>query len=230
MKKYVLVAIAMSLFGVTKVQAQVTLAGGSMPFSEMEVEGGLSLWNQNVLDDLFVQTPQSDGPVVQGWLSVPIPESACALEFFGSHGVQSSHGAEIDLGAKCTAELGDKTTANVVVSRYLLHGMRDMTELAFGLNHGNFDVAVTRYFWDRHPDATQVQAGYKIPATQQLSARLSATYERGFGEPDILVGGVGAVYQVRDNFSLNGTLRVPLYSGPGDHRDTRFMFGAEYIF
>ncbi len=89
----------LALLGAGTAQAQVPVVEGSVPLAHATISGGVSLWNKNVLDDLYIQTPRKEGPVAKGWLSIPLGEAPCSVELFGAHGLQSSVGAEADIGA-----------------------------------------------------------------------------------------------------------------------------------
>lgn len=213
-------ALALAAAG-NAAQGQTTEVNPAPAFS-----GGVDFKSRYVLGDLLVGTAE---PVVQGWGSLPLGEH-CSLEAWGSHGISTSAGAELDIGGKCHGSLDNQTQVELSVLRYVLHGTDDMTAISATLRRGPLYVSVSQYVWDRNPDATQVEVGYTIAPTERFRLRAVATYETGFGIPNILVGGAEASYSLTSHLSITGSIYTPIYHGAGDTRGTEAIFGLSYSF
>lgn len=178
------------------------------PAFAQDVSAGASLKSSYTLDDGIVAT---DGPVVQGWASVNITEQ-CSLDVWGSKGLDTNTGDEVDLGASCRFDLGEGVKAKVVANRFLLlGGVPDITELTVGLSKGPVDLTVSQYIWDGGlEDATRVQVGYNADLAPKLSGRGEVTYETGFGLKDTVVLGADVSYAITEKLSVFATGYLPV--------------------
>ncbi len=184
------------------------LALSAAPAFAQEVSVGVDFKSAYVLDDAIVAT---DGPVVQGWASVNITDN-CSLDAWGSKGLDTNTGDEVDLGASCRFDLGSNTELKVVANRYIFFaGTPDMTALEAVVSHGPVDVGVAQYIWDGGlADATRIQVGYNAELAPRLSGRAEVTYETGFGLRDTVVLGADVRYSVTDNVSVFATGYLPV--------------------
>ncbi|HEY0964254.1 MAG TPA: hypothetical protein VGE31_00460 [Candidatus Paceibacterota bacterium] len=210
----------------TAAAAQVAVVDETVPLKEVTISGGIDLKSRYVLDDLLIGT---DEPVIQGWASIPV-NGRCSAELWGSHGISTSTGAELDIGGKCRLTGDDESYSELEVSRYLLKGTDDMTAVSLNFKSGGFDASVSQYFWDKNPDATQVQVGYSTELSERVSARVLATYETGFGLPDIGVIGAELDYSLTDTLSVGFKGLVPVKKSGRDDRGTEVVFNLSYAF
>jgi hypothetical protein len=209
------------------ISSLVLLAAGMAEAQEAPapaVTGGAAIKTQYVLSDLVVAT---DEPVVQAWALLRLGEH-CSANGWGSHGLSTRAGAELDLGASCKLTIGPESEVEAVVNRYVLHGIPDITEFTLKFKQGSFDASMSRYLWDSNPDATQVEVGYTLTPTDRLSVRALVTYETGFGMSDIVVGGAEVNYALSERVSLIGAVYTPIHRGVGDTRNTEAVFGLEF--
>ena len=179
------------------------------PAFAQDVSAGADFKSAYVLDDAIVAT---DDLVIQGWASVNVTDE-CSLDAWGSKGLGTDVGDEIDLGASCRFDVTNDTKLKVSVNRYLLlGGVPDMTALEAVVSHGPVDIGIAQYIWDGGlPDATRIQVGYNAELATRLSARAEVTYETGFGLRDTLVLGADVRYSVTDNVSVFATGYLPVY-------------------
>lgn len=184
------------------------LALSAAPAFAQDISAGGDLKSSYTLDDGIVAT---DGPVAQGWVSVDLG-SGFSVEAWGSKGLDSNIGDEVDLTLTYERELESGFTIKASASRYLLFGdVPDMTTLEVGLSHGPVDVTVTQYLWEGGlPDATQFQLGYNAELAPKLSGRLEVTYETGFDLRDTVLVGADVRYALSDRFSVFATGYLPV--------------------
>jgi hypothetical protein len=195
--------------------------------SEGSISGGVTLVNQYGFSDLFVQT---EGPTVQGWISVPVA-GGCSLELFASHGLETRVGRELDIGGACAFNVSENVEVNLSASRYILGGATDITTLEGQVKVGPVDAVVTQYVVDgNEPDATKFELGFTIEPTDRLSLRFVGVYEHGFGLPDIVVGGVEARYALGGNFALTANAYAPISRRAGDPREAQVFLGISFDF
>jgi hypothetical protein len=190
------------------------------------VSGDIGIHNRYIDEDLFVYT---DKPVVQASLSLDVSER-CSINAWGSHGISTKAGAELDLGTSCSFSLDEKTSVKVAANRFFLHDSDDMTEVSVGITHGPVDVTVSRYLWDNNPDATRIITSYSIEAGDKLTLGPLVMYETGFGEPDILTGGLSAEYKLTNRLSLVGLAVVPIKKNEWDERSAQASIGLTFNF
>lgn len=190
------------------------------------VSGEIGVYSKYLDDDLF---PLTDEPVVQAAVFIDVSDN-CSLDAWGSHGLATKEGGELDLGASCRFNIDEKTEVEVIAYRDLLRGFDDMTELSVGITHGPLNITVTQFVWDNNPDATRIVAGYTIEATEHLSLRPMVAYETGFGEDDIVAGGLRAEYALTKQFSLVGLALTPIKKGSNDTRGTEASIGIRFSF
>lgn len=201
----------------------LTCAALPLPSFAQTISGEISLRNQYVDRDLFVQ---NNKPTVQGGVYLDIDDH-CSLDAWGAGG---KTGSELDLGASCRFDLSEKTQLEVWAYRDFLQGFDDITETMVKVRHGGFDISVTQYFWDKNPDATRTEIGYTIEPMQKLEVRPAAVYQTGFGESDIVVGALDITYALNDNVSLSASIFSPLHKGAGDSRKSQVSVGINYTF
>lgn len=191
------------------------------------VTGGVTVKNIYVFSDLYVQT---DAPVVQGWASLNVSDK-CSLDVFASHGLDTSVGREVDIGASCRFDIAKDVHASVTASRYLLGGSPDIMYLQATVAYGPVDLAVEHYIVDGpNQPATRVKVAYTIKPAKKLSVRALVAYEHGFDLPDILVGGAEASYAITDHVSFDAVVYAKLHEGAGGTRNTRGVVGLTYNF
>lgn len=190
------------------------------------VSGEVGIYSSYLDDDLFVYTNE---PVIQAGVYLDVTDN-CSLDAWGSNGIATKVGGELDLGASCRFSLSEETEVEVVANRILLRGDDDITEISVGVTHGPVDVTVSRYFWDNNPDAFRIVAGYSFEPTEKLSLRPMMTYETGFGEEDILAGGLSAEYALTEQLSVVGLAVTPIKKGSEDTRGTEANIGIRFSF
>jgi hypothetical protein len=189
------------LFGCEGVQAQNV--SGEFGFSSMYMDG-----------DLFALTKE---PVVQAGLY---------LDVWGSHGVATSEGAELNLGASCRFNPTEDVEVEVSGYRDFLIGFDDMTEFSVSVVWGSFAAKVIHFVWDNNPDATRFLAGYTIAWTDKLLIRPNLVYQIGFGERDVFGGGMTVTRTLGKGWAITGTVMTPL---AGD-RSAQVAVGLNLIF
>lgn len=105
-----------------------------------------------------------------------------------------------------------------------------MTAVSLNLKNGAIDASVSQYFWDKNPDATQVQVGYSTQLIDRLNTRVLATYETGFGLSDIGIVGAELDYSLTDTLSVGFKGLVPVKKGEKDDQGTEVIFSLSYTF
>ncbi len=185
------------------------------------ISGEIGVFNQYLDDDLL---PLTDKPVVQAGIYIDVSKN-CSLDVWGSHGINTSQGGELDVGGSCRFTAGE-TEVEVSANRLFLRGLSDITALSISATRGPVKVEVEQYLWDNNPDATRVTAGYNIDVTEKFSLRPSLVYQTGFGERDVFGGGASASYAITKNLSIVGTLLTP-FSGD---RSTQGSVGLNFTF
>lgn len=190
------------------------------------VSGEVGIHSNYLDDDLFVYTNE---PNVQAAVFYDFSDH-CSLDVWGTHGLATSTGSEIDVGASCRISLAKDTEVEVIAYRDFLTGDDDMTEVSVGVTHGPVNVTVTQFIWDNNPDATRVVASYTLEPSEKLSLKPMLAYETGFGEADILAGGLKATYALSDQFSLVGQVLTPIKKDGADERTTEVSVGIKFTF
>lgn len=136
------------------------------------ISGDVGLYSRYVDEDLFVFTNE---PVVQASAYLDVSDR-CSIDAWGSHGIATKVGAELDLGASCRFSLADTTEREVAVARNFLQGTPDLTAVTASIQRGAFDLTVSHYLWDRNPDATRVVAGITLKANEAFNLRPHVVY------------------------------------------------------
>ncbi len=134
------------------------------PARAQHLSGEIGIYSKYLDYDLFVLT---DEPVVQAGLNAQVSE-ACTLFAWGSHGVATRVGGELDLGAVCGIAVGE-TTVSFMALQSILRGMRDSTMLSVRLARGNLDLNVEQYLWAGNPDGTRIYGGYRVSPVNGVS-------------------------------------------------------------
>jgi hypothetical protein len=210
--------------GLVSVMAVLVAAAGS-PSHAKALSGDVGLYSQYLDYDLFVLT---DEPVVQAGLNAQISE-ACTLMAWGSHGVATKAGGELDLGALCSVGVGD-TTVSFMAMQSILRGVRDATTVSVRLARGNIDLNVEHYLWAGNPDGSRIYGGYRFSPSKTVSLHPFAAFETGIGAPDIFALGLDASLALTADVSLVGLAMVPLARRRGDPRKAELSTGIRYSF
>lgn len=185
-----------------------------------QVSGEVGVYSQYLDDDLLPLTPR---PVVQAGVYVEVNNN-CSLDVWANKGIDTREGDELDVGASCRFNIGQDTEVEVIAYRDILRGQDDITEMSARVTHGPVDVTVLYFAWDKNPDALRITAGYTVKATDKLSLRPAVVYQSGFGERDILGGGLYATYRLTNEFEVVGKAIVPF---KGD-RNPQVSVGLKY--
>lgn len=190
-----------------------------------DISGTVGLYSRYLDYDLFVLTSQ---PVVQAVVYAEVSE-ACSLMAWGSHGVSTSVGGELDVGGFCGLDIGG-TQVTATALRAFTRGSRDTSIASIRFDRAGFDLTVEQYVWDANPDGTRVYTGYTFNPAEALTLHPMMVYETGLGVPDILVAGADASLALSKNLSLYGMALVPAAKANGDDRKARAQVGLLYRF
>lgn len=183
----------------------------------------VGLYSRYLDYDLFALTAE---PVIQGGLFLQASE-ACQILAWGSHGLATSVGGELDVGAYCGTDIAG-TTVTVGALRSFLRGLPDATTLSFGLARGGFDLTAEQYFWVK--DGTRIYGGYTWQASGRLKVHPMAAYETGLGLTDILAAGASAELELEKGVSLVALGLMPIVKADDDFRSSELMVGMRYRF
>ena len=208
----------------TLILAAVVASASTVPAQAQTVEGEVAIVSQYLDDDMF---KLSDGPVVQAGVYYYITDE-CTLDAWGSKGIENSVGDELDLGFWCAFAASDDVEISFGAYRYIVVDSPDFTDFSAALQIGNFDVTATYFIWDQNPDAFRVYGGYSIELTPALTLRPAATYQTGFGDPDIFAAGGTVSYGINDNLSFEALVLTDVAGG--NERGTRGSVGLKYSF
>ena len=190
-----------------------------------DVSGTVCLYSRYLDYDLFVLTSQ---PVVQAVVYAEVAE-ACSLMAWGSHGLSTRVGGELDVGGFCGMDIGG-THVTATALRAFTRGSRDTSIASLRLDSAGFDLTVEQYIWDANPDGTRVYTGYTFKAVEALTLHPMMIYETGLGVPDILVAGADAAVELGGDVSLFGMALVPVAKANDDDRKARAQVGLRYAF
>lgn len=203
-------------------------SGASPPLS-----GGVDLKSRYVFDDLYVATP---GPVLQGWLSLDVGEIApnvnCALGTFGSVGLDSSLGREVDLSANCRYQATEQTAVTVELAHYELFdpGVPELNVASVTVSHQGFAVEASYIQWGGgFEDGWSLDASY-AGSVSGFDIEAGVLYESGITLPDIMVARLSVSHRLVGPLSANVTGYVPLHRGAGETRTAQVVFGLSYSF
>ncbi len=189
------------------------------------ISGTVGLYSRYLDYDLFVLTSQ---PVVQAVVYAEVSE-ACSLMAWGSHGLSTRVGGEIDVGGFCGVDIGG-THVTATALRAFTRGARDTSIASLRFDRAGFDLTVEQYVWDANPDGTRVYTGYTFKPAEALTLHPMMIYETGLGVPDILVAGADAALDLGGDLSLYGMALVPAAKANGDDRKARAQVGLRYQF
>lgn len=216
----------------TIVAAPATAQSGLVVFDppSIEISGGAKALTGYVLRDAFAATPE---PVVQGYLTASydtVIYGKFSANAWGSKGIATNIGDELDLGVAWLKELGDDMSVKLVYNRFILKDAPDMDEYTISYSSGNFDASYTHYVWhEGMEDGDRVNVGYNYAVDEKLGGRFDLTAETGIGLSDSIVVGADLNYALTDNFSVSGTLLIP-FTEEDDGRGVEFVLGTGFSF
>lgn len=190
-----------------------------------DISGDIGLYNKYLDFDVFVLT---DEPVVQGALYATVSDE-CSAMAWGSHGISTREGGELDVGAICYVPAGDGTVI-LYGLRSFLRGFQDAWTIAAGYSYGGADLTVEQYFWDGNPDGRRFIAGYTHTGIDRVVLRPMLTYETGLGIPRIFAAGLSAEYRLEGDVSLVAMGFVPLVEDDPELRTGQLQLGVKYTF
>lgn len=188
------------------------------------LRGDIGLYSRYLDLDLLAPTDQ---PVVQGGLYYD--HKSCFAFAWGSHGLATESGGELDIGAYCSVAAGPVTLTGGAMRSFLV-GTNDVTTLSLGFAAAGFDLTVERYLWPGNPDGTRVYGGFALQPARRLTLRPMLVYETGLGLPDILAGGLSGEVTLGARLSLTALGLLPMASGPGLERSAQVMAGVKLGF
>lgn len=189
------------------------------------LSGDVGVYSRFLDYDLF---PLTDEPVVQAALYYGVSKECEAL-VWGSHGLETAVGGELDLGLYCSLEFGD-VTATVGGLRSFLRQTPDATTLSVGLTYAGFDITAEHYPLPTQEDGTRIYGGYAAKPFSTLSLYPMLVWETGLGVPDIFAGGVRAELELAGSSSLFALALVPLARAEDDGRSSELALGLRYRF
>ncbi len=197
---------------------------------QVKVTGGVEALTGYVLRDAYAATPE---PVVQGNLSISYDTGdygEFSANAWGSKGIATNIGDELDLGVAWRKELGGELSVKVVYNRFILKDAPDMDEYTVTFAKGDFDASYTYYMWhEGFEDGQRVNVGYNHQFDDKWSGRVDLTGETGLGLSNSFVVGFDLNYMLNDNFSVGGTLLIP-FTEEDDGRDIQFVVGTGFSF
>lgn len=196
------------------------------PAQAQKISGEVGLYNKYLDYDVLVLT---DEPVVQAALYAQISDE-CTFMAWGSHGVATRVGGELDVGPMCEFEVADKTKISVYGMRSFLRDFQDSWTVSAGISHGPAALTVERYYWDNNPNGWRMYGSYTLRPTGQLTFQPLLVYETGLGLPDIVAGGANAEYALTPELSLVAMGLAPLHEGKGDFRKAQLLVGTRLTF
>ena len=199
--------------------------GASSGVQAQSLSGDIGIYNKYLDYDLF---PLTDQPVIQGSLYAGVTEE-CSLMAWSSHGIATSEGGELDVGAICYVPIVEGTVT-LYGLRSFLRGAADAWTIAAGYEYGGADLTVEQYFWDGNPDGTRIIAGYTHEGIEGLIMRPLLTYETGLGVAEMLAGGLAAEYALTGGVSLTARGLAPLIKDKSGLRTAELQFGLRHSF
>lgn len=195
-----------------------------MPCHAGGLRADIGVYNRYVDLDLLVLTPE---PVVQGGVYLDIGK-ACSLMAWGSHGIATKRGRELDLGGSCSVRAGNVRLTGGLLRSFISGS--DVTGLVAGAGSGRFDLTVKHYLWDGHPSGTRAYATWLWLLGPHASLRPTVAFETGFALPDIVAAGFSGEVSATRNLALTALVLAPIHSGPGFVRHGQAMVGVRRRF
>lgn len=194
--------------------------------SESSVSGGVDVLSDYMLADGVRPTK---GWVVQPYASLDLGGGLSA-NAWGSVGLETSNGNELDIGLTYEKELGGGVTGRLTAVHYVLFGgVPDMQELTVGVEKDGFDLSASYFPWAGGlQDGFRAAAKYNFAIAPRLSASVGVVYETGMEADDTFVPQASLTYNLGRGFSAKLNAYFPHWED-GVH-ERRVVFGIGWGF